>query len=125
MKQKELTRSGKVRFITFTYLEICSISPVLINKKLSKNYWAIYNFILKKPDVIPQIQKLYDYAEYLRETVSVSDKRIMSFSDFFKKAEYYRMYKIDESQKQQTKELLNSITIPKYKNFSLSDLDNL
>lgn len=111
----ELTLNSKIDYIVKTYLSKCSNTTLYSAGKLSPQYYQLRNYI-KQTKGFPT-HACYDYAKTLTE------KKIMSFTDFICKADEYREKCIKEYEEAKAKELFANL--PKYKPFSLDDLKDL
>lgn len=109
---KEVSNGSKINTIIFTYITMCTDEPWnLPNGKLNPSFFKI-KFFLNKPDQLRNINYLYDYS------LTITEKKLMTFSDFYKASDKYRIKLIDKAEK----EKLNDIVIKDREEYSLADL---
>lgn len=111
-----MTEKAKIDFIVKTYLAKCTDKLPYRAGKPNPEYYRMRNFILNKQ--FP-VTACYEYAQTLTQ------KQIMSFTEFINNADKYRVKLIEEVTKQRTKEIMSQPDVKIYKPFSLADLDNL
>ena len=112
MDSKE--KNKKINHIAISYILHCTDDDVSINGRMNNSFFAIRKF-LSKLEQEKNINYLYDFC------LTLTDKQKMSLSDFYKKADRWRVKQLDIAEKAKTKEL----KIQEKKEYSLDDLDNL
>lgn len=115
----------KLQTIAYTFIKICTNHAPKTGKRLSNDYWRVYNFLYKADNIQPQIQALYEYSLELEKRTSEDTKRFMSLTEFIQNAEKWRIHLLKQAEKAKINELKENSNTPVYKEFSLADLENL
>lgn len=128
MEQKtyEMFTETQILFgITNAYLAYCTNKPIKVDKrKMSADFTIMRNVFKRDTDLVKR-RKLYEYAIHLTDAIFKGEKRYMTLSDFYKRAEAYYQLERSKAEKAMAQEILKDVVVPVQRKYTFEDLMKL